>query len=200
MSRVKLILSIFLMLLLLLLGIVLPSYYRKHKEIPAPKDERIPVLNDSVPPEEPIALDFLDFDGLETFFSSTQIESLKTQFSSYFQQEGLNRITSVSFLKDKTDYSGTSTVQLQFALSDHTILPVSYDTSTGVFFFGEDQVQVPFESKTYPKQTDDSLPDVTTEDIENRQEGGYPDVTAAPSSEEDTLTPPADKQTKEVQP
>ena len=49
-----------------------------------------------------------------------------------------------------------------FSLSDQDTLPVTYHTPTGVFLFGEDGVQVSADTTVYEKQTDDSLPSLTS--------------------------------------
>ena len=69
-----------------------------------------------------------------------------------------------------------------FSLSDQDTLPVTYHTPTGVFLFGEDGVQVSADTTVYEKQTDDSLPSLTSQDIEHLQEGGYPDTSDSPEA------------------
>lgn len=99
-----------------------------------------------------------------------------------------------------------TTVCLMFSLSDQDTLPVTYHTPTGVFLFGEDGVQVSADTTVYEKQTDDSLPSLTSQDIEHLQEGGYPDTSdspEAPDTESGSASVPSEdaKDTKkEVQP
>ena len=82
----------------------------------------------------------------------------------------------------------------------------TYHTPTGVFLFGEDGVQVSADTTVYEKQTDDSLPSLTSQDIEHLQEGGYPDTSdspEAPDTESGSASVPSEdaKDTKkEVQP
>ena len=82
----------------------------------------------------------------------------------------------------KTSYPTETTVCLMFSLSDQDTLPVTYHTPTGVFLFGEDGVQVSADTTVYEKQTDDSLPSLTSQDIEHLQEGGYPDTSDSPEA------------------
>lgn len=106
----------------------------------------------------------------------------------------------------KTSYPTETTVCLMFSLSDQDTLPVTYHTPTGVFLFGEDGVQVSADTTVYEKQTDDSLPSLTSQDIEHLQEGGYPDTSdspEAPDTESGSASVPSEdaKDTKkEVQP
>lgn len=201
MSRKKLILSILLMLFLLVVGIALPTYFRKQREDTPTPEAKVPASEQPELSEtEPVDTEFINFDELEQFFSTTQIQSLTEQFASYFQQAGLTDITAVTFLADETDYPDSSTIQLTFALSSGEDLPVFYDTPTGVFSFGKEKLQVGFEQKNYEKPTDDSLPEVTTDEVELRQEGGYPDVTAPPQETEETPDTKNPNPQEEVQP
>lgn len=161
------------------------------------------------PPESSLTLDFTDFAALKAFFSDSQIASLKEQFPVYLMETERTDLTGVTFLPDKTSYPTDTSVCLLFELSDDTMLPVTYHTPTGVFLFGEEGTQVSTDSVTYEKQTDDTLPSLTPEEIENLQEGGYPDTTDTPvkpdteaensSKEEDNSQTPAEDR-KEVQP
>ena len=114
--------------------------------------------------------------------------------------------SSITFLPGKTSYPTETTVCLMFSLSDQDTLPVTYHTPTGVFLFGEDGVQVSADTTVYEKQTDDSLPSLTSQDIEHLQEGGYPDTSdspEAPDTESGSASVPSEdaKDTKkEVQP
>lgn len=109
-------------------------------------------------------------------------------------------------MPEKTSYPTETTVCLMFSLSDQDTLPVTYHTPTGVFLFGEDGVQVSADTTVYEKQTDDSLPSLTSQDIEHLQEGGYPDTSdspEAPDTESGSASVPSEdaKDTKkEVQP
>ena len=108
--------------------------------------------------------------------------------------------------KETTETNSDTPVCLMFSLSDQDTLPVTYHTPTGVFLFGEDGVQVSADTTVYEKQTDDSLPSLTSQDIEHLQEGGYPDTSdspEAPDTESGSASTPSEdaKDTKkEVQP
>lgn len=180
MSRKKVILSIFLMIGLILIGIVLPALRKMEKQDSGTSkesshtsspEEKAPVSEQTIP-----VLEYIGFDELENFFSDSQIEDLKEQFPSYLKQTGQTTISSAEFLPEQTSYPDKDTIAFQFALSDHSLLPVTYSTSSGASFFGEEKLQVSGDSRTYPRQTDDSLDTVTTEEIESRQEGGYADT------------------------
>ncbi len=68
----------------------------------------------------------------------------------------------------------------QFSLSDDSKLPVTCLTADGTFTFGEENQQTSSSdtayTRIYTRQTDDTLPAVTTEEIEAMQEGGYADT------------------------
>lgn len=180
MSRKKVILSIFLMIGLVLVGIVLPALRKMEKQNPDTRkesspisspEEKTPVSEQTIP-----ALKCIGFDGLEDFFSDSQIEDLKEQFPSYLEQTGQTTISSVEFLPEETSYPDKDTTVFQFSLSDDSLLPITYSASTGAFFFGEENLQVSNNSRIYSRQTDDSLGAIATEEIEFRQEGGYADT------------------------
>lgn len=188
MSRKKLFLSIFLMASLVSAGIVLPSMTRAERQ-----DKPISGRQKAIPKAEtstetgPVSTapyltepQYLDFEYLENFFSHAQTEDLKVQLASYLQETGRTDISSVTFLADETTYPTGGETLLSFALSDGSTLPVTCHTATGTFTFGEEKCQLyPEHSLTprvYTRQTDDSLPAVTTEEIESMQEGGYADT------------------------
>ena len=84
MSRIKLILSILLMLFLLLVAIFLPSRLRKRNETPDTKSqEETASQEESNQPEKLTEMDFLSFEELSQFFSSAQTVSclLYTSYS-----------------------------------------------------------------------------------------------------------------------
>ena len=81
-------------------------------------------------------------------------------------------------------------MELHFRLSDDRTLPVFYDTMTGTFSFGEERTVLGASGQTYEKPVVDTLPPVSPSEVEQRQEGGYADV-SAPESE----TPPAETDT-----
>ena len=106
---------------------------------------------------------------------------LKGQFPVYLK-EYVKRTDKHHLPAGKTSYPTETTVCLMFSLSDQDTLPVTYHTPTGVFLFGEDGVQVSADTTVYEKQTDDSLPSLTSQDIEHLQEGGYPDTSDSPEA------------------
>lgn len=207
MSRKKVILSIFLMIALVLVGIVLPTIWKMEKHDSEKETESnqtsIPEKETTVPEETVVQPEYIHFDALKEFFSENQIEDLKEQFPSYFDEIGQNGVSSVEFLPDETSYPEKDTTLLQFSLPDGNKLPVTYSTSSGAFFFGEEKLQVSTAQRTYMRQTDDSLPPVTTEEIEARQEGGFADTTDDVIEEPETTPDDSSNQSsdaEEVQP
>lgn len=187
MSRIKLILSILLMLLLLAVGIFLPSRLREQSKNPEQEKETASAEKEQ---NELTEMDFLSFEELSQFFSAAQTASLKEQFPVYLTHAGRTDITSAEYLPDETAYPDTITVELHFRLSDDRTLPVFYDTMTGTFSFGEERTVLGASGQTYEKPVVDTLPSVSSSEVEQRQEGGYADV-SAPESE----TPPAETDT-----
>ena len=187
MSRIKLILSILLMLLLLAVGIFLPSRLREQSKNPEQEKETASAEKEQ---NELTEMDFLSFEELSQFFSAAQTASLKEQFPVYLTHAGRTDITSAEYLPDETAYPDTITVELHFRLSDDRTLPVFYDTMTGTFSFGEERTVLGDSGQTYEKPVVDTLPPVSPSEVEQRQEGGYADV-SAPESE----TPPAETDT-----
>ena len=186
MSRKKLILSILLMAVLVSVGIILPAMHRDQTaEQPAGK-KQVPAAGKTAKPSPRkensslSGLQYLGFEDLETFLALIQIEDLKTQMVSYLQDTGYRNITSVTFVVDETSYPSNGEILFQFALSDGSRIPVTCLTADGTFTFGEEERQISslenVYSRIYTRQTDDSLPSVTTEDIEAMQEGGYADT------------------------
>lgn len=206
MNRKKVILSIFLMLFLLLAGLVLPSFWKSQKKEASGNKGREPAKETAETNSDTPMPEYVDFDALKAFFSDSQIASLKEQFPVYLKEYVKKEQTSITFLPGKTSYPTETTVCLMFSLSDRDTLPVTYHTPTGVFLFGEDGVQVSADTTVYEKQTDDSLPSLTSQDIEHLQEGGYPDTSdspEAPDTESGSASTPSEdaKDTKkEVQP
>ena len=186
MNRTKVILSIFLMLFLLLAGLVLPSFWKSQKKEVSGNKGREPAKETAETNSDTPMPEYLDFDALKAFFSDSQIASLKEQFPVYLKEYVKKEQTSITFLPGKTSYPT--------------------ETPTGVFLFGEDGVQVSADTTVYEKQTDDSLPSLTSQDIEHLQEGGYPDTSdspEAPDTESGSASVPSEdaKDTKkEVQP
>ena len=186
MSRKKLILSILLMAVLVSVGIILPAMHHDQTEEQQAKKKPVPTTG-KTPKPSPIkgtsslsGLQYLGFEDLETFFPLIQIEDLKTQMVSYLQDTGYRNITSVTFVVDETSYPSNGEILFQFALSDGSRIPVTCLTADGTFTFGEEERQILLSGNTYTRiytrQTDDSLPSVSTEEIESMQEGGYADT------------------------
>jgi len=196
MSRKKVILSIFLMIALILVGIVLPAIWKMEKQDAEKSAESTHTTTkgkepSTVPIEHVSDLEYIGFDTLKDFFSENQIADLKEQFPSYFEKTGQTEISSLEFLPDETNYPDKDSTLLLFSLSDDTLLPVTYSTSTGAFFFGKEKLQVSSDSRTYTRQTDDTLEPLTTEEIETRQEGGFADTTDDVIEEPETDSAPA---------
>lgn len=207
MSRKKVILSIFLMIALVLVGIVLPTIWKMEKHDSEKETESnqtsIPEKETTVPEKTVVQPEYIHFDALKEFFSENQIEDLKEQFPSYFDEIGQNGVSSVEFLPNETSYPEKDATLLHFSLPDGNKLPVTYSTSSGAFFFGEEKLQVSTAQRTYMRQTDDSLPPVTTEEIEARQEGGFADTTDDVIEEPETTPDDSSNQSsdaEEVQP
>ena len=59
---------------------------------------------------------------------------------------------------------------------------------TGAFSFGEERTVLGTSGQTYEKPVVDTLPSVSSSEVEQRQEGGYADVTAPESPAPDTGT------------
>lgn len=180
MKKGKLIFSIFLMILFISITIILPSLWKKE----ALKDDdviEIPLIEENIetlPDNTDIShsLTFKNTEHLVSFFSLGQIENLKTQLCLYLEQTVRPDITSVSFLPEATTYPDGAEILLQFILSDDSILPVTYSITTGNFYFGKEKCQLTSNAVTYERQTDASLPSVQTEEVEEMDEGGYPDT------------------------
>ena len=186
MSRKKFILSIFLMAALVSVGIILPAMHRNQTEGQPARKKSLPAAGKTTKPA-PIkeesslsGLQYLGFENLETFLPLIQIEDLKTQLASYLQETGYINIASVTFLADETSYPSNGETLFQFSLSDGSKLPVTCLTADGTFTFGEENQQTSSSdtayTRIYTRQTDDTLPAVTTEEIEAMQEGGYADT------------------------
>lgn len=186
MSRKKLILSIFLMAALVSVGIILPALHRDQDSRKPEGKKPIPTTEKTKKPSpikevsSPPGLQYLGFEDLETFLPLIKIEDLKAQMASYLQEAGYINIASVTFLADETTYPSNGETLFQFSLSDGSKLPVTCLTADGTFTFGEENQQTSSSdtayTRIYTRQTDDTLPAVTTEEIEAMQEGGYADT------------------------
>lgn len=216
MSRKKLIIAIVLMVALIAAGIITPTVWRinKNRQKAAKETEAATETDltetetDKKTKEE--TLEFLKFDKLTAFFSEGQIKDFKEQIPVYLEKKKVTGITSVTFLEDKTTYPSSTDTLLEFALSDDSTLLVTYSSPTGAFLFGKEKLQVGEDTKTYERQTDETLPDVSAEDVEKRQEGGFADTkdtkpeetpaasetpTEAPAVAPATADPPASAET-----
>ena len=186
MSRKKLILSILLMAALVSAGMILPAMHREQTAEQPEGKKQVPAAGKTKKPSPRketcslSGLQYLGFEDLETFLALIQIEDLKTQMVSYLQDTGYRNITSVTFLVDETSYPSNGETLFQFSLSDGSKLPVTCLTADGTFTFGEENQQTSSSdtayTRIYTRQTDDTLPAVTTEEIEAMQEGGYADT------------------------
>ena len=194
MSRIKLILSILLMLLLLAVGIFLPSRLREQSKNPEQEKGTASAEKEQ---NELTEMDFLSFEELSQFFSAAQTASLKEQFPVYLTHAGRTDITSAEYLPDETAYPDTITVELHFRLSDDRTLPVFYDTMTGTFSFGEERTVLGASGQTYEKPVVDTLPPVSPSEVEKRQEGGYADVSAPENETPAETNTPAESSAQE---
>ena len=186
MSRKKLILSIALMAALVSVGIVLPTLHRDQTAEQPARKKQLPTTGKPTKPSpiketsSLLGLQYLGFEDLETFLPLIKIEDLKAQMASYLQEAGYINITSATFLADETSYPSNGETLFQFSLSDGSKLPVTCLTADGTFTFGEENQQTSSSdtayTRIYTRQTDDTLPAVTTEEIEAMQEGGYADT------------------------
>ena len=186
MRRKNFILSIFLMAALVSVGMILPAMHRNQTAEQPARKKSLPATGKTTKPA-PIkeasslaGLQYLGFEDLETFLPLIKIEDLKAQMASYLQEAGYINITSATFLADETSYPSNGETLFQFSLSDGSKFPVTCLTADGTFSFGEEKRQIPSSDtaymRIYTRQTDDSLPSVTTEEIEAMQEGGYADT------------------------
>ena len=170
MNKLKLILAVVIFTALIFAGIVLPLILRKDPSDAESTEETLSETS-SVMPQ---TIDFLKFDDLKLLMADINILQLKALFHDYLSAADYQNITDITYLSDQISYPDTGEVQLLFQLSDGTKLPVFYD-SIGHFFFGPEKMLLSDQTKLYKKPTDDSLPKVTTQEIEQMPEGGCPD-------------------------
>lgn len=185
MSKSRFILAIFLLILLIAVGIVLPYIWKMEHQASKREAQKTEPVVSVEPSTIPLDVEYVAFDGLEKYFTPAQVQTFQEYLASYLGEAGDTKITSVTFLPKETTYPDRYSVQFAFRLSDETILPVTYRLDNGTFFFGDEQVERKTEWITYERITDDSLPSVTAGEIDACQEGGFDDTT---------------KQDKEVQP
>ena len=178
MSKLRVILAILLLIILVVIGIVLPSLWRSSKNTSEKQTDLASSNRDDLTPnEESSDLEYTEFEKLSSFFPDSVTTDLKALFPVYLQNSGRIEIKSVTFLPDETTYPDNNTTRLFFQLSDSTRLPVQYIGDLGVLLFGDEEAEFSTEQRSYEKQTDDTLPTVTTDQVETMQESGYDDIT-----------------------
>lgn len=178
MSRLRVILAILLLIILVVIGIVLPSLWRSSKNTSEKQTDLASSNRDDLTPnEESSDLEYTGFEKLSSFFPDSVTADLKALFPVYLKNSGRAEIKSVTFLPDETTYPDNNTTRLFFQLSDSTRLPVQYIGNLGVLLFGDEEAEFSTEQRSYEKQTDDTLPTVTTDQVETMQESGYDDIT-----------------------
>ncbi len=178
MSKLRVILAILLLIILVVIGIVLPSLWRSSKNTSEKQTDLASSNRDDLTPnEESSDLEYTEFEKLSSFFPDSVTADLKALFPVYLQNSGRIEIKSVTFLPDETTYPDNNTTRLFFQLSDSTRLPVQYIGDLGVLLFGDEEAEFSTEQRSYEKQTDDTLPTVTTDQVETMQESGYDDIT-----------------------
>lgn len=178
MSKLRVILAILLLIILVVIGIVLPSLWRSSKNTSEKQTDLASSNRDDLTPnEESSDLEYTGFEKLSSFFPDSVTADLKALFPVYLKNSGRAEIKSVTFLPDETTYPDNNTTRLFFQLSDSTRLPVQYIGNLGVLLFGDEEAEFSTEQRSYEKQTDDTLPTVTTDQVETMQESGYDDIT-----------------------
>lgn len=178
MSKLRVILAILLLIILVVIGIVLPSLWRSSKNTSEKQTDLASSNRDDLTPnEERSDLEYTGFEKLSSFFPDSVTADLKALFPVYLKNSGRDEIKSVTFLPDETTYPDNNTTRLFFQLSDSTRLPVQYIGDLGVLLFGDEEAEFSTEQRSYEKQTDDTLPTVTTDQVETMQESGYDDIT-----------------------
>lgn len=100
---------------------------------------------------------------------------ITSNIPTYLAFAGISEEQTVTFLPEATTYPNTGFTALSFQLSDGSTLPVIY-LSTGSFLFGEEKTELTSDNTIYEKKSDSDLPEITSEEIESRQEGGKPDT------------------------
>ena len=207
MNKKKAILAIFMMAFLIIIGFILPSIWKSQKGNKKSETENTQ-HDDSEHAETEQAennesITFQDFESLEDFFSKEQVKLFQEELTSYLTNVKQISLTSIRFLADATTYPNASDINFSFQLPDKSVLPVYYTSSTGRFFFGEERTPDSGKEIIYERLTDDKLPSITTEEIEQLQEGGYDDTSGNPEDAPPvTEVPetPFTEEPKEVQP
>lgn len=207
MNRKKVILAIFMMAFLIIIGFVFPSIWKSQKGNKKSETENTQHDNnentETEQAENNESISFQDFEALEYFFSKEQVKLFQEELTSYLKNVKQMSLTSIRFLADDTTYPNASDINFLFQLPDKSVLPVYYTSPTGRFFFGEERTPDSGKEIIYERPTDDKLPSITTEEIEQLQEGGYDDTSvnsekAAPVTE--VPETPSMEEPKEVQP
>lgn len=207
MNRKKAILAIFMMTFLIVIGFVFPSIWKSQKGNKKSETENTQhddIEHDKTEPSKANkSISFQDFEAMEDFFSKEQVELFQEELTSYLTNVKQMSLTSIRFLADATTYPNASDINFSFQLPDKSVLPVYYTSSTGRFFFGEERTPDSGKEIIYERPTDDKLPSITTEEVEQLQEGGYDDTSEnldeAPPVTEIPETP-STEEPKEVQP
>lgn len=172
MRKSKIILAILLLIVLVVIGIVLPYLWKsEHKAASAPAP-----VKQSTSTEQPIKASnptYIDFEQMDAYLPQTVVQELEELFPSYLAAIGTQEELDITFLPDATSYPSDGSTSLLFQLSDNTLLPVLY-LSSGSFLFGEEKMELAPKTVTYEKPNNPSLPDINTEEIDARQEGGIP--------------------------
>ena len=207
MNKKKAILAIFMMAFLIIIGFILPSIWKSQKGNKKSEAENTQ-HDDSEHAETEQAennesITFQDFEALEDFFSKEQVKLFQEELTSYLTNVKQISLTSICFLADATTYPNASDINFSFQRPDKSVLPVYYTSSTGRFFFGEERTPDSGKEIIYERPTDDKLPSITTEEVEQLQEGGYDDTSENPEDAPPvTEVPetPSTEEPKEVQP
>ena len=185
MSKKKLILSVVLLISLIIICIIIPLARRQSASGDDESAAKTPKAEDTEAETEPILLelDFQAFEELETILAKEQLTTLKEQLTKYLSLTN-RKVTTVTFIPKELSYPNTYTLKLLFSLSDKSELPVYYDLKTDRFSFSEDETVVETkEDVKYEKATDYTLPTYTADEIEQMQEGGFPDTEASETKE-----------------
>ena len=174
MSKSKLILSILLLLALVGIGIILPYIWKHNHQKSASSSavsEKHSVQKSSAAPQ----FTYKGFDELEIFLPESVVADLRELFSTYLIASEIYDDITITFLPDATSYPSEDSTELTFQLSNDSALPVIY-LSDGSFLFGEEKMKLVPENTIYDKPDNPDLPNLTSEEIEARQEGGIPDT------------------------
>lgn len=188
MSKTKLVLSILIFIFLVILAVILPQGWKKSsgKAADSPGTEEsmpVPAHEDgNGDGETDLGPEYHGFESLDDFLAAAQRVTLEEQLATYLALE-LPWITDVTFLPERSAYPDENSTELAFRLSDGSELPVFYYIKSGTFAFSEEKVFFTQEPVIYEKETNDSLPAYSTEEIEQMDEGGYPDTGTAAAQE-----------------